>query len=863
MKDFEVLMISVAWESPHKYLSITKSARPLKPTIKPGNINTYEYDIVIYTQEDGKYFQFCVKTPHTPFLKGSDGKYHDPLFNLKDDLWIIKGEEWEIGQRGIGYHHCPSINTIGKIEIGILDNLKQIKDFISIDINSNILYFDFEQLKNDFEGELWNLITSQKSKITSSRLELRYYDKIFRYSESKSIIDFLKAYDAIEKTPKSELLTSKGIAKIEKVKPIAETYRKLVSIGGSARVLPSKTFIENYDIYENRYLCLMLNSIYKIVSKNVHFSGRQKQKLMSDIESREETILKLKEPFIKVDADLLLSEISEKESDFQIWRQNWEINRNIFLSKYKGVGDNFYYAKIQVVSKSVFGGKISWWVNCCWQKNDLIHIQEEFCVFEFHEDTNSILEEGKWMEIEIYVAYEKRILNIRGKERNKYIITNVKAGSLKYLTSSQEKIIHKQRLDYNNFQKTHWQRELKPQEKIERENQIKTLENDIKKLEKQIKDLDEFVKEQQKLLPLIEQRIRKTFFKTIKWQNIQGFTPSMTFIQNISYRNALNSYKEILESEEIDLEVFDLYEKATTYGMREIPQIYELWCLVSIIKTLKEPYGFQYNSQDIRRLLKVINPESNNLNNQVTINFEEDLNGRTITLYYQKRLPNNKRPDFLLEISINDRKIYLVLDAKFKNYNYRKSLNYEIKNLNDKYSNTDYYVFILHPCNDLTGEKKPVKMTNHGGDKIYFGEEDQKPTFPFHKYGYITHKPNFTDNLKKFIGMAFEYLLESNKNANNGNTKDPKPTNNLFCLNCGSTSVNLHPKQGAKKYTADCRTCGHQTHINYCWNCSTKLFKHGYYWDYHKTSVWSSFDIHCPNCGMTLADRPTMKLVDK
>ncbi|MBS3027829.1 MAG: hypothetical protein HCA25_12275 [Dolichospermum sp. DET50] len=852
MKDFEVLMISVEWESRDKYLSITKSARPLKPTIKPGNINTYEYDIVLYTKEDGKYFQFCVKTPHTPFLKGSDGKYHDSLFKLKDDLWIIKKEEWEIGQRGIGYHHCPSINTIGKIEISILNN------FISIDINSNILDFDFEQLKNDFEGELWNLITSKKSKITSSRSELRYHDKIFRYSESKSIIDFLKAYDAIEKKPKSELLTSKGIAKIEKVKPIAETYRKLVSVSGSSRILPSKTFIENYNIYENRYLCLMLNSIYEIVSKNVNFSDRQKQKLMFDIERREETILKLKEPFIKVDADLLLSEMSEKESDFQIWMQNWEINRNIFLSKYKGVGDNFYYAKIQVVSKSVFRGNISWWVNCCWQKDDLIHIQEEFCVFEFHEDTNSILEEGKLMEIEIYFAYEKIILppNIRGIVRNKYIITNVKASSLKYLTSSQEKIIHKQRLNYNNFQKTHWQRELEPQEKIERENQIKTLENDIKKLKKQIKDLDELVKEQQKLLPLIEQRRKKTFFKTIKWQNIQGFTPSMTFIQNISYRNALNSYKEILKSEGIDLEVFDLYEKATTYGMREIPQVYELWCLVSIIKTLKEPYGFKYKLQDIRTLLKVINPENNNLNNQVTINFEGNLNGRTITLYYQKTLPNNKRPDFILEISINDSKIYLVLDAKFKNYNYKKSLNYEIKNLNDKYSDSDHYVFILHPCNDLTGEKKPVKMTNHGGDKIYFGEEEQKPTFPFHKYGYITHKPNFTDNLKKLIGMAFEYLLESNKNANNGTTKDPKPTNNLFCLNCGSTSINLNPKQGAKKYTSDCRTCGHQTHINYCWNCSTKLFKHGYYWDYHKTSVWSSFDIHCPNCGMAFVDKP-------
>jgi hypothetical protein len=47
--------------------------------------------------------------------------------------------------------------------------------------------------------------------------------------------------------------------------------------------------------------------------------------------------------------------------------------------------------------------------------------------------------------------------------------------------------------------------------------------------------------------------------------------------------------------------------------------------------------------------------------------------------------------------------------------------------------------------------------------------------------------------------MAFEYLLESHKNAKNGNPRDPQPTNDLFCLNCGSTSVNLYPKQGAKK----------------------------------------------------------------
>ncbi|MEA5620707.1 nuclease domain-containing protein [Cronbergia sp. UHCC 0137] len=849
MKDFEVLMISIEWESRDKYLSITKSARPLKPTIKPGNINTYEYDIVLYTKEDGKYFQFCVKTPHTPFLKGSDGKYHDSLFNLKDDLWIIKKEEWEIGQRGIGYHPCPSINTIGKIEIGILDNLKQIKNFIPIDINSNILDFDFEQLKNDFEGELWNLITSQKSKITSSRLELRYYDKIFRYSESKSIIDFLKAYDAIEKTPKSELLTSKGIAKIEKVKPIAETYRKLVSIGGSARFLPSKTFIENYDIYENRYLCLMLNSIYKIVSNNINYTKKQLESLEYKINDKKAKIKVLNNPNPQVNKEEILEEISLQEKKVQNMQKEW---REISLNMQFDSQEKFYKGSIEIKYKD----KKSNSSNSFWCKTD----KTAFCLINFPYTCLNYLEEKQRYTFEFSFIKNDDIKTYKGDIYLQFTITGIKKIE-PYLIEVEKNILNQRLNNKQKLESNNWVQILTEKDINETKNQVKTLENDIKKLEKQIKDLDEFVKEQQKLLPLIEQRRKKTFFKTIKWQNIQDFTPSMTFIQNISYRNALNSYKEILKSEGIDLEVFDLYEKATTYGMREIPQVYELWCLVSIIKTLKEPYGFKYKLQDIRTLLKVINPENNNLNNQVTINFEGDLNGRTITLYYQKTLPNNKRPDFILEISINDRKIYLVLDAKFKNYNYKKSLNYEIKNLNDKYSDTDYYVFILHPCNDLTGENKPVKMTNHGGDKIYFGEEDQKPTFPFHKYGYITHKPNFTDNLKKLIGMAFEYLLESNKNAKNGNTIEPKPTNDLCCLNCGGKKIDiLTHRRGENKfyYTATCKSkeCGHQIHLDYCWNCSTKLFKHGSYWDYHRTSIWSSFDIHCPNCGMAFADKP-------
>src|SRR5690606_30972680 len=92
----------------------------------------------------------------------------------------------------------------------------------------------------------------------------------------------------------------------------------------------------------------------------------------------------------------------------------------------------------------------------------------------------------------------------------------------------------------------------------EQKNQIQTLSKKIEKINFQIKNIGEFNEEQSHLQPLLEQRLKTTFFKRIKWKTFQGFKPSMTFIQNIAYRNALRYYKEVLKSEGIDIEVFDL-----------------------------------------------------------------------------------------------------------------------------------------------------------------------------------------------------------------------------------------------------------------------------------------------------------------
>lgn len=856
MPDFEVLLISIDWESPNRVRTIVPSKKFLEASKIDGN--KYDYDIVLYNKEDDLYFQFAVKTKHTPFLKTIDGRWNQNsrLYNIQGDLWIIKGD-WRTGQRGISYHHCPSINTIGKIEIGISENLQEIQHFITIDINSNIDDFDFAQLKNDFEGELWNLITSNKSNVSSDKIEIRYCDKIFRYAENQSIIEFIKAFDQIAKNPKRELSHTKECRKTEKVIPIAETYRKL-STTGTATLLPSKAVLENHDIYENRFVCFMLHSIHLIVSKNIKYTSLQIERLENEIKTLNQKITNLQDPDPKVNQIEIQHEIEAQEEFYREWKRKWEIRKNQFIANYSREAQFFRSATIEIAYRADYS---SYWVKLFNNQGG-----SEYCLFEFNSDCDGIFEEQKGQRITLSTYYLK---DGQAGRFNKYSVRAIAANGITLNSINYESIIQKQRANYNTLQANNWRQfsilSTSDRNKFiqERNNQVQTLSKKIEKINIQIKNIGDFNMEQSHLQPLLEQKLKTNFFRRIKWKNFYGFKPSMTFIQNIAYRNALRYYKEVLKSEGIDIEVFDLYENVTSFGLREMPQVYELWCLITLIKVLEESFHFAHISKDLSTLLKTIDPKKQTIAEYSKINFKNSLAGRRVTLHYQKSIAENKRPDFILEVTCNRRTINLVLDSKFKNYNYKKSIVYETVDMTNKYGGNKNYIFILHPCKDGIFEDRNIKYTNHGGERIFYGEgEDQQIKFPFHEYGYIELKPNFTDTLKKLIAMSFEYLLEPTRNAKQDNRDiNPRPENEMFCLNCGGTNITMTESlRGNNRHYFSCTCnetdCGHKIYIDYCWNCKTKLFKHGSYWDYHLESTWSIFDIRCPNCGMTVADRP-------
>lgn len=835
MKSFELYLASIKWASIDNISNVTLSKCPLEPTqLLEGS---YIYDTVVYQKQEQDFLQIVVKSSSTVYLNSTER-----LYNIEDtDIWIIKGE-WRISEIGTKYHYCPSINTIGDLF------LSNTNDKIQIRVAPNFPDFDFGALKQDFDGELWDIITSNNSKTKTGSSSITYGDKVFRFAESHSVIEFISVFESIIRNPKKELKASNAECSVKKVIPIPDTYKKIAQFGDS-KTLPSKTSNPDIDIYENRYLCLMLYKIYQIINYNIKYTSLQIIRLKTEIENINNQIVSISEEPLVNGVDIL-NEINTQKEYYKTWLNRWELNKNKILSEC----NNSDCRVTMVVEVAYASDSYDYWV-----KKD-----GEYSLMSFPVAMDKILEEQKSQKLR-FKAYCYR--NGSAGRFPKYEVQAIQ--SIELLSINYTSIIAKQESNYQKLKANDWKLYsiLNTTEKNklinERNNQVATLKKRIEKIHVQIKNLTDFSEEVSLLSPKLLNLLSGKFVSKVNYKRLVRLQPSMTFIQNPIYRKALKFYYEILNAEGIDISIFGYYEAILQYSIRELPQVYELWCLVSIIKILEETFAIKATPSDLKLLIESIQPNIKKLEKHIKIDFSGSLNGRSVILHYQKKI-GDKRPDFILEISSGSRRINLVLDAKYKNYNYKLSASEEIRLLIEKYRiNSNHFVFSLHPNNDLISEERSTRLTNLGGEHIFDLEGNVQ--LPFHQFGYVKVKPLQRDNLKKLIGMAFEYLLESSHNAKQSDRSiDPSPIYDMVCLSCGSESLaEVKKSRGNNRYfytyTCNNSDCQHTIYIDYCWNCKTKLFKHGSYWDYHKTSVWSIFDIHCPCCGMTVADMPSIE----
>jgi len=499
--------------------------------------------------------------------------------------------------------------------------------------------------------------------------------------------------------------------------------------------------------------------------------------------------------------------------------------------------------------------------------------KNNFYSFEFDKNLfEDVLFEYQMYKISAYIDSRNKNWEKNGKKgiiykKNfKYIINIELIGK-----SKTEKNLEKLKNEKTSLEKSNWQRQLSFQERQEQEYEKQVLKENLNRLKNEQNDNLELIKSLEPSLKKLKKLLLKC--KKLKIKRDSYFPNSMTFVQNPNYQNSHKYFNEIKEIVGIDEGLFIQIQLLEKIGLLDIPTIYERWCFLQIIKVLIDKYHF---IPEKNWKTKLANQTMGNLNNikNVKISFTNEEIARNIDLWYEKELPNRKRPDFVLDIksTFGTNKTHrLVMDAKFhENVNIEKQIDllYHKKNYSENNKNT---VFILHP--DANKSIKKKRTPKDWGNDAYYGESEMfnfswdRDSKPNHKYGAILLSPigrngNFLDNLQRLIGMSMQYNMENNGNILIGNIElkkdiiDPEPKEKIFCLICGSNEHYWYIKKTKRgkgyRYETTCKACNHLYIYNYCWNCKYRLIKNGRYWSYHSSKALEEFNTECPQCNAFL-----------
>ena len=142
----------------------------------------------------------------------------------------------------------------------------------------------------------------------------------------------------------------------------------------------------------------------------------------------------------------------------------------------------------------------------------------------------------------------------------------------------------------------------------------------------------------------------------------------MTFVQNPNYQGMHNNYKILRDI--IHLQDENLLISLEKIDLVNMPLLYERWTLIQIILVLKDVFRFIPQDDWKYKIIDAIKTNSK----EIAVHLFNEQAKRNITIWCEKRLPNNKKPNFTLDLvwyaehdfeNIHRQSKIFVLDTKF------------------------------------------------------------------------------------------------------------------------------------------------------------------------------------------------------
>jgi hypothetical protein len=859
---FEIKYLELNWYDQKTLTKVTESLISLD-TEYDEEYDLFRAETTIYPKVEGVKrgllgIRFINQKSDTPYIEMPNGEKNyltsiiDPETNL---IWWIVKDHW-IKEHKQWSSIAPNI-------VGTVRFILQGKP-CEIAINGSDFTVDqLDRYLRNFKDNLWELILDESSAVQA---KAKTGQTIGIGEDAIDCITHLVDYaQKVLKNPKVELREIQTLKPRKEVKPINRTFMEL-STKTNQKFLTSRATEPSYNVSENRYVLFALERCYRIIKQIVILAHNKKQRFQYMVEKLQYQHDAFKN-FITVDRELVVSDLKKiyQRTHLNFWQQ--EIDEEIRVNQFN-LSDiaykNDYFFEIQRHSKirnteEVDGFFVLTWDGHNWvrpnNKSGLLKFSDEFkCLI-------SILKFGMRIRINGEILWRETANSVNFKLSGLHKIELYDCNEI----YKAKNVYEKEKEIAANISVNNWLKPLSKNELEEQEKEKVALRNRIN-----------FYNESQKLCESVFEKVEpkfrllKSIINQIKVLGIKSssyFPNSMTFVQNPNYQGVHNNYKVLRDVMNLqDENLLISLEEIDEIGLINMPLLYERWTLIQIILVFKDVFRFIPLDDWKYKIVDAIKTNKEG----IAIYLVNEPAKRSLTIWYEKKLPNNRKPDFMLDLvwceehdfdNLNKKSNRFVLDAKFydkqtfiREGGMMSKINelYELKNYSEDGQNP---VFLIHPCDNLIDQRVTAQ---EWGKYSYLGEMDS------HDKGAVFLNPIdrnlYNDELQRLLGMFLQYKLEDSETNPHSDKTSAVP----ICIRCGSSHIVNLPKTSGyydsdgiwKKRTErsvwmQCAECEQMQVYNHCSSKkhSRRLIKNGLYWSYHSARALELFNVKCPECG--------------
>ena len=861
---FEIKYIEVQWYDKETITKVTESLNSLSLEYND-ELKIFECETTIYPNTEGLRGQLAVRFLDSKWvnpyieLPSGEAQHLSPIKDIDTGRtwWIVK-DSWD--EQNNFWRHT-GINTTGTLKL-ILQEQQCHVLIGSVDFTRDQL----EMYLSSFKDDLWELILDDSSAIQTDKPSggIGVNEAVI-----ECINHLISNAEKVLDTPKVELREIQTLKPRKAVKPVNRTFMELVS-KTNQRFLTSRATTPSYNVSENRYVLFALERSYRII-KQIAILSDNKCKRYSDTAAKLQNQYDSFTDSITVDRDLVVKDLEalRERTKIEYWKtqllEKLKANSVYLDGQYNN--NELYNIRTEGYTKDKDGFFIVPFNDGQRGKEDNKATILSF-KFGFPELVDCLLPDSEYKFIGVMDRYETQkavIYKFSTLSLIEVITTNRLQGARKKFDEEKKLGIQ--------LSKNGWRLKLSRKELKEQQEEKTALLNRINFYADNQK-LSEYVFEkvepkQRQLLKIIK-ALRQLDIKPSSY-----FPNSMTFVQNPHYQGIHNGYKILREVTNLaDEELLVSLEEIDSIGLVNMPLLYERWCLLQIIKVLKESFRFVLQDSWKYQLIDAV--KTNKIDIEVSLSNTDAK--RFITLTYEKTLDNGKRPDFVIDLewyaeddvkNEQPRKKRFVLDAKFYNkatferFGGLMGVADQLYNQKNYRESTDNPVFILHPCKTAL----PERVTSQEWGKYSFLGELPivDDVLIDHQYGGVFLSPIdrqlYADELQRLLGLFLQYKLENSCTKSNERSDD-RTVSKPFCIRCGSSNLHKIEKSsgyydGQGKWVTrtsssvwmQCNDCEQFISFNHCGNTDTRLIKNGFYWTYHSARAIEPFNIKCPSCG--------------